>query len=398
MLYLTHRVPYPPDKGDRIRNWNVLRQLAEHVELSLIAFADESDLSVPEPIVAHTGPRTAIVQVHPTWSLPFRSISVWSSSLSQAVYSSGEARRMIQAWHHSQPYDAVVISATALAFAIHMADLKDVPLIVDAVDVDSQKWDDFARASRWPKNWIFRFEGSRIRRTERELAAMASAITFVSDAESARFNDIVGRDVAVTATNGVDLDYFSPAKASSRLRPLLIFTGAMDYLPNIDAVTWFAKEVWREIIALYPDAQFRIVGRKPTRAVRQLTSMRGVTVTGAVPDVRPHLAEASLAVVPMRLGRGLQNKVLEAMAMGKAVIASPPALVALKTEPGRDLIQAETPGDWITAIGQLLRDEAQCRLLGINARCYVEEHHDWESCLTPLIDRVLAACRAGVPT
>jgi sugar transferase (PEP-CTERM/EpsH1 system associated) len=276
--------------------------------------------------------------------------------------------------------------------------LREVPAFIDVVDVDSQKWYDFADAVPVPKKWLYRFEASRIRKVERELPNWANTITLVSDAERDSFNTITGQSCAVTATNGVDLQYFVSCDAEtsrSRVRTLA-FIGAMDYLPNIDAVIWFAKNVWPALLAAHPGIEFRIIGRNPAPSVKALAGS-GIRVTGNVPDVRECLKDVPIVIAPMRLGRGLQNKVLEALAMGKAVIASPPTLVALKAEPDRDLLLAETPEQWIAAVSQLLRDSARCRELGAFGRRFVEENHDWEACLKPLIDRVLSAGHVEVP-
>jgi len=169
-----------------------------------------------------------------------------------------------------------------------------------------------------------------------------------------------------------------------------IFVGAMDYLPNIDAAVWFARDIWPAIRAKHPDAEFRIVGRKPAPEVQRLADLPGVNLIGQVPDVRPFVAESTVAVVPLRLARGIQNKVLEAMAMGKAVISAPPALAALKAVPGSHLLSASTPDDWVNEVSGLFSDANRCHELGAAARRFVEEHHHWETCLEPLMSKVFS--------
>jgi glycosyltransferase involved in cell wall biosynthesis len=168
------------------------------------------------------------------------------------------------------------------------------------------------------------------------------------------------------------------------------FVGALDYLPNEDAAVWFARDVWSLVRAKFPHAEFRIIGRKPSAAVQALAALPGVKLIGQVPDVRPFVASSSVVVVPLRLARGVQNKVLEAMAMAKAVVAAPPALAALGTEPGVHLMAAAASEEWVRALSELFTNEARRRELGVAARQYVERHHHWERCLLPLADAIFA--------
>lgn len=391
VLYITHRVPFPPDKGDRIRNYNVLRQLVEHARVTLASLDDEGlTLDFLDRFGDRIAGRILVRRSHsPLAAVP---AALAGRSLSEGAFRSGELEQRLT-HDRREPFDAAIVSASSLAPYLRLPALRSVPAIVDVVDVDSRKWFDFAEAVRWPKRMLYRFESRRLQRLECELAGWAHTIALVSDAETALFNSVVGRDCAITATNGVDLENFQPRAGGDSA--LAAFLGAMDYLPNIDACTWFVREVWPGVRARHPAARFRIVGRNPTRAVQALATAPGVEVTGSVPDVRPHVAEAAVIVAPLRLGRGLQNKVLEAMACGRAVVAAPAALTAIRAVPGRDLLRAESREQWIEAVASLFDDSARRKELGRNARRFVEENHDWEKCLRPLMDRILAACPQG---
>ena len=235
---------------------------------------------------------------------------------------------------------------------------------------------------------VYRLEARRLRVLESRLPAEVDAITLVSRAEADVYDGFAGNNAAIVATNGVDLNYFTPVSPDTPVQRAVAFVGAMDYLPNVDAAIWFADEVWPRVRVNYPDAEFRIVGRRPTAAVARLAARDGIAVTGDVSDVRPSVASAMAAVVPMRLSRGLQNKVLEAMAMAKPVIASPPAVAALAVRPQEHLLLATTPHEWVAAVGVLFDSEERRRELGANARAFVETHHDWGRCLKPLVDAV----------
>jgi polysaccharide biosynthesis protein PslH len=392
LLYLTHRVPFPPDKGDRIRNFHLLRQLARHFRVSLGCLADEPVTDETRRTLHDLCEQVTIVPTTRFGRLAGVAKSfLRGGSLSEGAFSNAELFRTIQQWHAATPFSVTAISASSLVPYLRSGSLRNVPAFVDVVDVDSQKWFDFAASAGFPKSLLYRWEGSRVQKVEKQLPTWAKASTLVSRAEVTIFDNIVGQGAGMVATNGVDLEYFQPTP-NTPMKPAAAFVGALDYLPNVDAAIWFANDVWPAIRAKCPTAEFWMIGRKPTPEVRNLASLPGVKLIGQVPDVRPYLAEAALAVVPMRLSRGLQNKVLEAMAMGKATIAAAPALAALKAEPGQDLLQANSPQEWADAVVELLNNPERCQELGRNARAFVEEHHHWDKCLTPLIDRMKQVC------
>jgi len=182
-------------------------------------------------------------------------------------------------------------------------------------------------------------------------------------------------------TNGVDLEYF---RSKSEAESGCVFVGALDYWPNVDGICWFCRKVWPEIRRRQPQARLSIVGRRPVSAVRRLARYPGVEVVGQVPDVRPYYARAAVVVAPLRVARGVQNKILEALAMSKAVVASPNTLRGLKAEPGSHLLNAESPVEWQETILQLFQDQSLRKQLGKRGRKFVEDHHSWDRCLEPL--------------
>ncbi|QJW93360.1 TIGR03087 family PEP-CTERM/XrtA system glycosyltransferase [Frigoriglobus tundricola] len=384
VLYLTHRTPFPPDKGDRIRTFHLLRQMAKHGRIWLGCPADEPVSADTHAALNGLCERVAAVPVgrRVRWANAARSLAA-GGSLSEGLFASKALTRVLRRWTAEVRFDAVVASSSALVPYLQDAALRAVPKVVDLIDVDSQKWLDFAAASRPPKKWLYRLEAARVRNLERALAGSARAVAVVSRAEAEVYDSFTRVGAATVATNGVDLDFFAPVACEEQ--PALAFVGALDYRPNEDAAVWFAREVWPAIRARVPHAEFRIIGRNPTPAVRVLASVPGVNLVGPVPDVRPFVASASVAVVPLRLARGVQNKVLEAMAMAKAVIAAPPALAALGAEPGVHLLAASTPQEWVDSVCGLLADPVRRHLLGVAARQYVERHHHWERCLQPLV-------------
>jgi len=391
VLYITHRVPFPPDKGDRIRNYHVLRDMARRAKVSLACLADEPVNPAVRTELEKLCERVAIVPASRGRKLRMALSLLAGHSISEGAFAERRLREVIRDWTRRTRFDAAVISASSLAPYLKLKELDAVPKVVDLVDVDSQKWHDFADAAMIPKRWLYRLEANRIRALERGLPEWTRGVAMVSSAEARIFDSFTHPGAATVAANGVDLEYFAPRQVVPRPNSC-VFVGAMDYWPNVDGAIWFVRDIWPGIREQIPDAEFIIVGRKPTPEVQMLAKrMPGVTVVGSVPDVRPFVAEASVVVVPLRLARGIQNKVLEAMAMGKAVVAAPPALAALKTEPGVQLLSASIPEEWVAPVCGLFADPKRCQELGAAARRYVEEHHHWGTCLEPLMAKVFQA-------
>ncbi len=265
---------------------------------------------------------------------------------------------------------------------------------MDFGDVDSAKFAAYADQAAGPMRWLYRREAARLFAFERAVAARADVTTFVSEAEARLFRDATGLPNIRALSNGIDFEHFDPegdfAPLSAKERgegPMLLFTGQMDYPPNIDAVRWFA----REVLPLVPEARLVIAGRAPTPDVTALAGER-VIVTGAVADMRSWLTAADVVVAPLRIARGIQNKVLEAMAMARPVVASPAAFEGIEAEAGRDLIVADGAEAMAAAVRELLADLCRCLSIGQAARRLVVGSYSWESRLAPL-DAMLAPAR-----
>ena len=272
-----------------------------------------------------------------------------------------------------------------VAFSSAMAQFVPAGLslkLMDMVDVDSDKWAQYAPTQPWPLSWLYRREAEKLAEWENQAARSFNATFLVSQAEAsllkARAPDAVDR--IHWFENGVDAFHFSPEHELPNPYPKgvmpIVFTGAMDYWPNVDAVRWFAETVFPRVKAALPDAVFFIVGSDPTETVQHLSRISGVTVTGTVPDVRPYLKHAACAVAPLRLARGVQNKVLEAMSMARPVVASPQATEGISAEVGLDLLEA---GDEQSFAEQVIRVcEGLYPELGQHGRATVLRAYDWE--------------------
>jgi sugar transferase (PEP-CTERM/EpsH1 system associated) len=251
--------------------------------------------------------------------------------------------------------------------------------------------------------WLYQVEGGRVRKLEKDLVQRADAVTVVSTAEAEVLRRFCPSASVQVVSNGVDLEHFERTacadasnhdETSKSANHECVFIGALDYLPNVDGVTWFATEVWPEIVSRFPRARFVVVGRRPVSAVRKLARLTGIDVIGEVEDVRPYLNRASLVLVPLRIARGIQNKVLEALAAGKPVIASPQALEGLHVHQAIHLYQAATQIQWKSHISALLTNESERRRLAVAGQAFVRRNHEWERCFEPLA-RCLEAPQSG---
>jgi sugar transferase (PEP-CTERM/EpsH1 system associated) len=386
-LFLAHRIPFPPDRGDKIRTFHELKHLAGLGTVHLACLADDE-----EDAANLAGLREAIGPALGEAHVEVRRLSrvaagaralVEGRPVSLTLFDSAALRGFVSRMLASGRI------ATVFAFSGQMAQF--VPedcrarFVMDFGDVDSAKFEAYG-AEGGAMAAVHRREGRMLAAFERSVAARADVSLFVSEAEADLFrrrSGLAGADIRALQ-NGVDLDYYDPEADFPRLNergPLVVFTGQMDYAPNIDAVRWFAAEV----MPMLPGARFAIVGRKPPEAVQRLAGPRTI-VTGAVPDVRSWLAAADVVAAPLRIARGIQNKVLEAMAMARPVVASPAAFEGIEAEPGLDLIVAGGAEAQAEAISGLLADPERAAAMGRSARRRMEQVYRWEARLEPLAD------------
>ena len=424
LLYLTHRVPHPPNRGDRIRTYHMLRHLSQHADVSLACLADEPVSEETHRELNRLCVRVGIVPVEKRLRWLRAGLSLLRGrTISEGAFQSPGLTRLLNEWGETTQFDATLASSSALAPYLRMPALSSAKASVDLIDVDSQKWLDYAAATRGPKTWLYRFEGQRMQTLEASLATWAHRLLVVSEAEADIFRAFCPNSPITALANGVDVDYFQPTSLFNRnangvragekatlianaahadgvavkrdMPRGCVFVGALDYKPNIDGAIWFCRNVWPRIREQKPNVVIKLVGREPTREVRALAEIPGVEVIGTVPDVRPYLAEAAVVVVPLQIARGVQNKVLEAMAMGKAIVASPEPIVGLQVESGVHLLRASHVDEWVSHVTELLDDRSLGEELGTAALAYVTAYHRWEQCLEELprllgLDRSLA--------
>jgi sugar transferase (PEP-CTERM/EpsH1 system associated) len=316
--------------------------------------------------------------------------------LTLAYYRCAALDAWVQGLRRQGRLDGVLVFSSSMA---QYAQGLGVPVWVDFVDVDSAKWTDYASRHPWPLSWLYQREGRELLGYERSVAALAEQSFFATEKEAGLFRSLAPECAGLVSAvcNGVDFDYFSadaarPSPFAADELPL-VFTGAMDYWPNIDAVSWFVAEMLPALRQRWPRLRFHIVGRSPAPAVRALAG-EAVNVTGTVDDVRPWLQHAAAVVAPLRLARGIQNKVLEAMAMGRPVVAASTCAEAIDATPGRHLLVAETAQEYVHALDRLFSHPAQGGQIGQAGRLQVELAYGWDAQLQAL-DRHLETRLAG---
>ena len=387
ILFLAHRVPWPPDRGDKIRSFHILKKLQSIAPVHVGTFADDvRDLECAE------GERAGLASMHvelrdkPNW---FSGLEALASrlSISQTAFGS----RSMQAW-----VEQLLASGTishVFVFSGQMAQYVpaafDGRFIMDFVDVDSAKFESYAKEGNALMRWVYSRESKKLAQYEAEIATRADMNLLVSEPEAALFRSRTGAAKVAALGNGIDTAFYDPKAAFKKLHPvfpdpLIVFTGQMDYRPNIEAVSDFARNALPTIRKTHPETTFAIVGRNPAPAVIELSALPGVQVTGAVEDVRSWIAGADVIVAPLRIARGIQNKVLEAMAMAKPVVASAAAAEGIEAIDGEHLLMATNVADEAAKVSALLADTEERLRIGQAARVHVMAHYGWDAQLAPL--------------
>lgn len=398
ILYLVHRLPYPPNKGDKVRSYHLLRHLAARHRVFLGTFIDDPDDEIHLPRLRDWCADVCAVKLQPR-AAKLRSLAglAHGEPLTLHYYDSPRLHDWVRTTVAAQPIDAAVVFSSSMAqFAEAVAGL---PTLVDLVDVDSAKWTEYAAAHAWPMSWLYRREGERLLAYERAVVARSHRSFLVTDKEVALFNKLApecsGKLRALC--NGVDADHFAPQ--ADRPSPFandevpLVFTGAMDYWPNIDAVGWFVREVLSGLRQRWPALRFHIVGRSPASAVTALAG-EAVVVSGTVPDVRPYLQHAAAVVAPLRLARGVQNKVLEAMAMGRPVVCASSCIDAIGATAGQCILAADDAATYQSHINHLLAEPGWADAIGDAGQAHVRDDFSWPARLAGL-DAVLDSAIAS---
>ena len=467
ILYLAHRIPYPPNKGDKIRSFNEIKYLSSSHEIHLACLADNpADLKHANDLNQYCK-KVYVAPLNKTIAKAKSLTSLFHERpLSVAYFYSNSLQTVINQWLSGNSYDAIICFSSPMAeylfrspFLAHRFqhpassdqkqvlnhELSSMPaqwngspipsgsyqlsdqhpasgrspipnprspmLIMDFCDLDSDKWLQYSQRSRFPLNLVYKVEHKRLFKYEKRINQLFDHSVFVSNQEANLFQSLFpkARNISVIP-NGVDYNYFSPEASTQQTftplsgsnllnrgnklnklnkpnkpnkpqqnGPILLFTGAMDYHANVEGVTWFCSEILPLIKRNFPKSQFHIVGSNPHHKVRDLANRSGIKVTGFVEDIRPYYQAADVCVIPLRLARGVQNKVLEAMAMGKAVVATSKATEGIQAVPEEHVLIEDTVDGFFNAVLRLFKDHSLRKRLGAMARELVMAKYDWST-------------------
>ena len=381
-LFLAHRIPYPPDKGDKIRSWRLLSHLAERYRVHLVCFADDAEDFQHQEFLASRLESVHIAPLKPA-TARLKSARGFMSGrpLSVEYFFDGRVKKIVDNLR-ALPLNLEVVFSSAMAQYVE-APIGDRPRIIDFCDADSEKFVEYAESATWPMSGIYAREGRLLAALETEIANWADHSFAITPDEAAIFNNRPALNRPVDWwSNGVDTDYFDADTVNAKAdhEKDIVFVGAMDYRANVEAVESFVASTWPLVRKSAPDATFAIVGRNPTRSVMRLNDVDGVIVTGAVDDVRPWVKGAKIAIAPLRVARGIQNKVLEAMAMAAPVVATPQAMTGIEHDEEAVCICSE-PSQMSEAILALLAMPERRSRMGTLARQSVLRRYSWSACL-----------------
>lgn len=385
ILFLTHRLPYAPNRGDRIRAYHLLRVLGSRHEVHVVSLLhDEDERRHLDDVRAVA----ASVQGAPVPKLRNRIAAAaalaGSRPLTHVLLSSPTFSAAIRRTVASAPPDVVLAYCTGIAPAIFRSPLETVPCILDMVDLDSEKWAELAKTSSFSMSWVYRREARTLRTFERTATGRALATAVVSERERSLAEERLGRPVRAVP-NGVDVGFWARPDGEST-RPEVVFCGVFNYEPNEQGAIWLASEVWPLVKQQEPSARLKLVGMNPSPRVRALASGGSIEVTGAVPDVRPHVWQASAAAAPLHLARGTQNKVLEALAAGLPCVVTPAVLEGLPSAAREACVSRGDARGFAEALVSILRRPPAASDRA--ALCQSVKSLSWESQLAPFLTLV----------
>ena len=404
ILFLAHRIPFPPDKGEKIRAFNELKFLAARHTVDLFCLADSAE-DAAHAAALRAFCRSVCVEVRQplkTKANMMRSF-LRGEPLTNGFFFSAKLKREVEQALAADRYDLIFVYCSSMTQYVPRG--CRVPVVVDFVDIDSGKWAQYAKVSGFPRSWLYAREAQVLGRDEQRTAAKCALSVVTTDLE-ARLLDPGRRYPVAVIANGVAhaAELGGGAGSAKRLpseiaalQPYILFVGQMDYLPNIDAAEHFANDIFPLVRASHPQARFLIVGRNPAPRVKALVKQEGVLVTGTVPEVQSYLLGAAVVVAPFRIAQGVQNKILEALALDKAVVSTSRPAQAVGARDGETLFVADEPQEFAQRVCEILADPSlQTRFRG--GRTFVRQHFDWPTNLSRMENYLIDAARAGGPS
>lgn len=395
ILYLCHRIPYPPNKGDKIRSFHQIKYLSKFYDLDLITLADDPNDLQYEGRLAEYCNRVKIFPLNKIMAKMRGFLGLLSgNSISQYYFYLKEMQRVYNEWMTDSHYHAVYCFSSSMAEYILQSRKNDnkinssIRYIIDFCDLDSDKWKQYSQNSSIPIKYIYHLEATKLLEYEKKINKFFDKTIFISNNEAELFKKYYPEAENISIIpNGVDHLYFSPEKTNnfkSYTAPTLMFSGAMDYYANVDGIKWFVNEIFPKIKLHTPDIKFFIVGSNPSPVIKKLEKDPCITVTGYVDDIRKYYQIADICVIPLRIARGVQNKVLESMAVQKAVVTTSQAIQGINPDPDKEIVIANTPYEFAEQVIKLLENKGRAKELGCRARKFIQKQHNWDTNLFDL--------------
>ena len=399
ILVISQRVPYPPNKGEKIRTFHQIQSLIRkgyEVDVSCSLEGAQDQQHLKELGKKINGNTQGFLYGEPKWWRLLKGL-VSAKSLSEVNFFNRRLQESLVQQVAEYRYCAVLFTASSLypyALALQKSGATHCStppaILIDFMDVDSDKWQQYATQSQWPMRVLYKREAHLVRQLEKKCIDIADKVFLIAKAEIAMLNKTVTTSSKVVELgNGLDADFFMPNTGVDKQKIVknnVLFTGVMDYKPNIDAVIWFAKEIWPTVLSRFPDATFTIAGMNPIETVKKLAEHPSIEVTGFVDDIMPYFHRASAFVAPFQIARGVQNKVLQAMSCGLPVVTTPMGAEGILCKNEENVLIARHADEFAAALINSLSSSALAELLSLNARKTILEHYSWESKMAPFFN------------
>lgn len=398
VLYLSHRIPFPANKGEKIRTFHQIEHLVGQGHRVTVFAPTESrqEREFQRGLERALQVETVTEPLAPAWQRKLHGLTR-RQPISVAHFDSPALQQRLDRHLQREPVDVIICtSSTMAAYVFRCTSIRrrreygQPRLIMDFMDLDSDKWHQYQRSSRWPMSWIYRREAQLLSVEERRVHAEFDACLFISQSEVDLFaRQVGGRDKLHVSANGLDTRAFHPpATRPDNRAPVFLFTGVMNYRPNEDAVLWFADNLWPEVLRHWPEARFIVAGMDPSARIRQLARTRGIEVTGYVDDILPYYHGADVFVAPFRLSRGVQNKVLQAFACGVPVVTTGMGAEGIDCQHQQHLYLGDTEKELLEGIVRLVTEPELAQRLATNALALVRDHYSWPGRLAGLAELV----------
>jgi sugar transferase (PEP-CTERM/EpsH1 system associated) len=391
-LYLSQRIPFPPNKGEKIRTFHQIKYLLDnnHEIFLCCPYTTDEELDLIEQFKDLYGVHTLQHKLGPNF-LRYISGLISHKALSVSNFYNLKLQKMVDELILSESFRNIVCTSSSMAEYVFKSSaiagkITKPKLVMDFMDLDSDKWKQYRDSSTLPMKWVYNREFKLLSKYEQNINRCFDICFFISQSEVDLFcknNVCTVKPLAIG--NGIDNEFFTPAiQMPYNNDPVFIFTGVMDYKPNIDSVLWFAENVWQKVIQKYPDSRFIIAGMNPVTEILALNNIKGIEVTGFVDDILPYYHQSDIFIAPLRIARGVQNKVLQAFSCGLPVIATSMGAEGIDYTDGTNILIADNPDSFFECIEQLVSNKLLYQSIKESALQLIKHNYSWDAQLTPL--------------